>query len=381
MKKITIIFLLLWSLWGNDTYSQDPAYQNFAQNRFLFNPSLTGSYGAQSWKMRSKLQWNNDGGSGYRTLSLLFEETMPCSIIDIGAKVNYNVEGAGFYKTFEAGFLSSAFLPFSASKNSDHNFRLGVDFSWGVNSIDFSRLVFSDQLDPKYGIIKPTTFIAPNQGKSSWYFNPGFGVSLRSLWNKKSSKGVMTNFGAAIYRFYSLEDGEINQSVSILGLKNSNPYRLSAFGEAEFVVKYFNRNFISFRPMILYQNQGGINYFEAGFRGGYTKTAGLGFYYHTAPGNDFGQTAWMTITSDFMIPTGKGKSLEMSFSYSENLGGLQNFTGPQFEIGISFHLSKSSICNIMGMEDDVPYNNTYKCPIMAITPGKRKMYENIWYKE
>jgi hypothetical protein len=336
--------------------------------------------------MRSKLQWNNDGGNGYKTLSLLFEETMPCSVIDIGAKINYNEEGAGLYRTLELGFLSSAFVPLNLSQFSDHNFRFGVDFSWGVNSIDFSRLIWSDQLDLKYGVkdkygnYNPTSFNSPNAGRSSWFFNPGFGVSMRSLWNKKSTKAWMTNFGVAMYRFYSLKDGEINQSVSVLGLKNSNPYRLSAFAESEFVPIYYSRKYISIRPMILFQKQGNINYLEAGIRAGYLRNAGIGFYYHTAPGNVLGQTPWLTFTTDFMISVGNGKNLEMSLSYSENMGGLQNLIGPQFEIGISYHIAKSSVCNLLNMKDDVPYNNEYKCPIMAITPGKRKMYENIWYK-
>ena len=129
MNKKLILLFAIFMLIHFHTSAQDPAYQNFAQNRFLFNPSLTGSFGAQSWQLRSKMQWNNDGGNGYKTMSLLFEETMPCSIIDIGAKINYNEEGAGVYRTVEMGFLSSAFLPFSPSKYSDHNFRLGVDFS------------------------------------------------------------------------------------------------------------------------------------------------------------------------------------------------------------------------------------------------------------
>jgi hypothetical protein len=298
MKRLILIISIFAQF---SMYAQDPSYQNFVQNRFLFNPSLTGSYGAQSWKLRSKMQWNNDGGNGYKTLSLLFEETMPCSILDIGAKVNYNEEGAGLYRTLELGFLSSAFLPLGRSKYSDHNFKLGVDFSWGFNSIDFSRLIWSDQLDPKYGNVNPTTFVNPNQGRSSWYFNPGFGVSLRSLWNKKSTKAYMTNIGAALYRFYSLEDGEINQSVSVLGLKNSNPYRLSFLAEAEFVPVYFSRKYLTFRPMILYQKQGNIDYLESGFRAGYLRNAGIGFYYHTAPGNKIGQTPWMTFTTDFLI--------------------------------------------------------------------------------
>ncbi len=376
--KFYIFVLLFFFIFG--LHAQDAAYHDFAQNRNLFNPSLTGSYGAQSWKVRSKMQWNNDGGNGYKTISLLFEETMPCSIIDIGAKINYNEEGAGLYRTLELGFLTSAFIPWSIGRSSDHNFKMGMDFSWGVNSIDFSRLIWSDQLDAKYGNIYATSFSSPNDGRSAWYFNPGFGVSLRSLWNKKSTKAVMTNFGMALYRFYSIDDGEINQSVSVLGLKGSNPYRMTAFAEAEFIPIYYARKYVSIRPMLLYQKQGDINYIETGIRFGYSRSAGIGAYFHTAPGNTLGQTPWMTFSTDFMLPVGNGKRLEMNLSYSENIGGLQNFVGPQFEIGISYHLAKSSICNLMGMEDDVPYNSEYICPIMAITPGKRKMYENIWYK-
>ncbi|MFZ1704213.1 MAG: type IX secretion system membrane protein PorP/SprF [Saprospiraceae bacterium] len=360
--------------------AQDPAYHSFSQNRFLFNPSLTGSYGAQAWKVRSKAQWNNDGGGGYKTLSLLFEETMPCSVIDVGAKLNYNEEGAGLYQTLDFGFLTSAFVPFRLGKLHDHNARIGFDFSWGVNTIDYSRLIWSDQLDPKYGNINTTSFVPPNQGRSAWYMNPGLGLSLRSLWFKKSRKAVMTNVGIAMYRFYSLNDGNVNQSVSVLGLKNDNPFRMSAFVEAEFVPVYYGKRYISVRPVILYQKQGDIDYFETGMRFGYQKTAGIGFYYHFAPFNEFGQSPWITINTDVMIPVGNGKKLEMFVAYSESIGGVQNLLGPQIEIGFNFYLAKSSICNIMGMEDDVPYNTEYICPIMALTPGKRKMYENIWYK-
>ena len=365
---------------GIFAYSQDPAYLNFSQNRFLFNPSLTGTQGAQSYKFRSKLEWNNDGGQGYKTISLLYEETVPCSVLDVGLKMNYNEEGAGRYRTMELGFLTAAFVPVSRGPFSDHNLRIGLDFSWGINTIDFSRLVWSDQLDAKYGVIFPTSFIPPNEGRSNGYMNPGFGMSFRSLWNKKSANAVMTNMGVALYRFYSNDSGEINQSVSVLGLRSPNPYRLSAFAEMEFVPIYYDYKFLSLRPTAVYQKQGNIHYVEAGLRAGYIKEAGVGVYYHTAPGSNTAQTRWVTFTTDFMIRSGNGKKFEISLAWSENMGGLQNLVGPQFEIGISYHLSSSNLCKIMGMEDDVPYNQTYKCPIMALTPGKRKMYENIWFK-
>ena len=88
----------------------------------------------------------------------------------------------------------------------------------------------------------------------------------------------------------------------------------------------------------------------------------------------------MSVTLDWLFKIKPGKAIDINLSYSENIGGLKNLVGPQIELGFSIHLAKSSICNLLGLEDDVPYNTEYKCPLMALTPGKRKMYENIWYK-
>ena len=360
---------------------QDAAYTSFADNRILFNPSLVGVSGAQSWKIRGKSQWFNDGGSGYKTLGLIFEETMPCSIIDLGAKFNLNEEGSGLFRTWEAGIVSAMFIPLPSSQKHDHNLRAGADFSWGINSIDYNKLIFSDQLDPKYGNILQGSFISPNTGNSSWFFNPGVGFSLRSLWNKKSKQAVMTNAGMAMYRFYSLSGGKINQSVSILGLDNDNPVRYTGFFEMEFVPKYYGRQFLSMRPSIVYQKQGKIDYAEFGFRAGYTRSAGIGFYYHTSFLNEYGVNRWLSIHGDITIKLKKKRLMVVNFDYSSNISGLRNFSGPQFELGFTYHLAKSSICNAMDQQDDVPYNGSYNCPIMDVSPGKRKMYENIWYKE
>ena len=359
--------------------AQDPSYSSFNSNRLLFNPSLVGATGAQSWKARLKTQWLRDGGSGYKTAGLLFEETMPCTILDGGIKINVNEEGQGLYRTVEAGLLSAITLPIN-SKYHDHNFKIGLDAAFGINSINYERLIWSDQLDPKEGPKLPTNFIAPNGGNSAWFFNPGFGVSLRSLWNKEKRNAVMTNFGIGMYRFWALKDKLTNQSISVLGLSNPNNLRFTFFGETEFVPISYGRKYISFRPLIFYQKQGELDYMELGFRAGYSKRAGISLYYHLSPNNELGQTKWITAGTDFQLKADERKLIELNLSFSQNIGGLQNFSGPQFEIGFTYHIRKSSICNILGLEDDVPYSNEYKCPIMAFTPGKRKMYENIWYK-
>ncbi|MBK8701155.1 MAG: type IX secretion system membrane protein PorP/SprF [Saprospiraceae bacterium] len=361
-------------------YGQDPAFISINHNRLLFNPSLVGTTGSQSWRAAAKSQWYRDGGNGYKTVALMMEETMPCTILDGGFKILANEEGSGVYRTVELGPLMAASLTQLGNQFHDHNIRFGADLSFGFNSIDYEKLIWSDQLHPKDGIKYPTTFVAPNGGRSAWFFNPGFGLSWRSLWNKSSAKAVATNFGVAFYRFWSISDQLTNQSVSVLGLKNPNNIRFTAFAEVEAIPFYFDRQFITIRPGIYYQKQGGIDYFEMGLKTGYTRKANVGIYYHTSLSNEFGQTKWLTLGTDFLIPVGKTKILELNLAMSQNIGGLQNFSGAQFEIGFAYHLAKSSVCNTLKMEDDVPYGNEYRCPIMALTPGKRKMYENIWYK-
>lgn len=379
MKPLLLATVLLFSL--TKTWSQDPAYGSFMSGRVLFNPSLVGAMGSQSLHVRTKGQWLQDGGGGYKTVSILAEETMPCSIIDLGFKINFNEEGTGLYRTFETGFLISSFLPFSIGRNSDHNLRYGMDASWGRNSINYSKLVFSDQLDPKYGVIGPSSFNVNNPSQSKAYVNPGFGTSIRSLWNKSSKNALMTNIGIAMYRFYGLRNGELSPSISILGLETRNQVRYTAFAEAEFIPRYLGSQFISLKPFLLYQKQGNFEYLEVGTTAGWSRSSSVSLQYHTALNNIQGSTRWFSLGTSFMMKINNKKRLNLNFIFSENLGGLRNLVGSQFELGITYHIARSSICNVLDKEDDVPYGNTYRCPIMSVSPSKQKMYENIWSKD
>jgi type IX secretion system PorP/SprF family membrane protein len=362
------------------TYGQDPAYSSFHSNRLLFNPALVGSQGAQSYTMKAKTQWLNDGGHGYKTISFTAEETVPCSIMDFGVKALVNEEGIAGYRTVELGLLSAMYIPFSWNQWSDHNFRLGLDAAWGWNTVDYSKFVFSDQLDSKYGIVRPSSFVVPNDGISRNFFNPGVGCVIRSLWNKTNRHAFMTNIGLSMYRFYTFSSGQINQSVSVLGLDSPNPNRYAAFAEIEFIVKYIGRRSLTLRPQIVYQKQGDISYIEMGSRFGLARDLGLGLYYHLVPRFNNSPTKWITATFDVLKSNYKGRAVAFNFSYSLNVGGLKNFSGPQFELGIAYHLAKSTICKISGMEDAVNYSYEYKCPYYSFPPGKRKYYENLWSK-
>lgn len=377
MKKTQFVFLFILIFNSTICSAQDATYNTFLQSKMLYNPSLVGSDGAQSWKIRSKAQWLGDG-AGYRSASVLFEETVPCSIIDIGGKFNFNQEGDGGFQTYEFGFLSAIYAPFSAGE-SEHNFRMGADFGWGINRLDFSKLVWSDQLDPKYGVVRASGFGAEGVNYSKVYFNPGVGISLRSLINKSSSKAWLLNIGVAAYRLVSIYNVRVNQSASVLGLNKININRVNGFVSSKFVLRQARGELMVMEPFLVYQQQGEIGYIEGGARYGYLSNAGItGSFHRSTIGSN--TTAWASYTADFSFVSGRTNRSDIFFTYSHNVSGLQNFVGPQFEVGLNIHFRRSSVCKLLDKDDEIPYNSEFICPIMTISPGKRKMYEQIWFK-
>lgn len=359
-------------------FSQDPTFISFSSNRSLYNPAMVGYSGAQSIQIKGKSQWQNDGGGGYRTLSMIFEETVPCSLLDFGGKLLLNEEGSGLYRTGEVGILSSIYLPLKLSKSSAHNVRIGLDASWGINSINFDKLIFSDQLDPKYGPINPTGFVLPGENSSNTYATPGFGLVVRSLWNKLSSSSIASGFGVALYRFYNFSENNFNQSVSILGLNNSNGQRLTAFLDFEFSTRGgLFKNFL-IKPQFFYQKQGVIDYGEIGSRFSLLRDLGLTLLYHTDFSSNTNGTKWVSANFDFVNKFRNNTAIGINLGYAMNLGGLSNLVGPQFELGVSLYLAKSSICKLLDKDDAVPYNQL-KCPFYSLSRGQSKLYENIWY--
>lgn len=349
-------------------YCQDPFSAQFSNSRMLFNPAYTAAKGATTLSVKYKTQWYSETTSPYLTGSLVFEESLPCSILDYGVKFTFDEEGDGLFRTMEAGALLVA-TPSFRRYNTNHNFRIGADISWGIQSVQFDKLIFSDQLDPQFGINKPTSFIPPNDGKSSIYFNPGLGIVYKGLFNYKSMRTQMLNIGFGIYNIYTLKKGLFSNSRSVLGLSASESMKFTAFIEYE-VIPYFNKNsFISIKPMIFYQKQNNIQSAEIGTRIGLSKLLGLGIYFHFTDFNFTDNTGWLNLNAELGWKLNDNRRIDLSLSYCNNYSGLQNFAGPIFEFGIAYHFRK--LTKTCGSPTKVNCSN--------FTSPKNKIYENIWY--
>ncbi|MGB3546053.1 MAG: type IX secretion system membrane protein PorP/SprF [Saprospiraceae bacterium] len=374
-------------------HAQDPFFTHFYGNEALFNPALTGTRGALSLSLKSKQQWRSTADNGYQTTAVILEESMPCSIFDYGLSFLQDREGESFLQTQQIGGLLAAYVPLGRGNRSRRpaDLRFGTGLHWGQQSVDFSRLVFIDQLHPKYGRVGPdqlpisSSFTPPNDGRSSWYFQPSVGVSLRGIALAKWKKPVFVSGGAAVHNLLPLtggNNGEQGHSWSILGTGTPTIPRYSFHLEAEAVIKqYDNRSFLSLQPRLVAQTQRGLAYWEAGVDLGFTQLFTVGMSVHRArPHPDGPATNWAAMRLETGLFIGRGQRLDLGFGYSYNYSGLRNLIGSTFEVTATFSFATSPVCGLRGKPAGYDSSDALKCPTARGGRGRDKIYENIWYK-
>jgi len=384
--KLALTILIFGAGWPNAS-AQDPFFTHFYNNESSYNPALVGYRGALSLLTKYKTQWGASNIPAFRSGMASLEESLPCSIFDYGLNAAFDEEGDGVFRTYDFGGRLAGTVPFDWG-DSRHNLRLGLGLQWSFKTIDFSRLVFSDQLDPKYGLLNrmgvanASSFVPPNDGRSLWFFTPSVGGTHRILFNANNRRSPTLHYGFAVHNAYSmLRFRDSGHEESILDIGTRIPSRYAFFGTFEFIPFWDARSglFLGLRPTVLYQHQGGLQYWEAGARISASRLLALGVYYHFNETPLEGRnTNWFTLALEFGDVLSKRQRIDVGFAYSGNLTGMRNQAGPILEASISYHFGKSPSCGIAGMENDL-VRPGQECLTSNLTPRRRKMYEGIWY--
>lgn len=387
-KRLFVILGCVFVFALGTSVAQDPTYTQFFLNESRFNPALVGYRGALSFMAKYKTQWNTTGVSGFQSGYFSMEESLPCSVFDYGISMNGDQEGDGLLKTLETALRVAGTVAWDAGFSS-HNARIGLGLGWASKRIDYDRLLFSDELDPKYGTVNSqgvdlsTAFIPPNDGRSLWFFSPSIGFSHRILLNRQNRKSPTLHYGIAVHHAFSLGDREYTGNIeSILSADTRIAPRINVFANGEFILISNGRSFFSTQPVFVWQQQSQLSYFEIGNRFHLNRNLSMGVHYHgnVSKLDRNMDTNWLTIEGQFGGMTGAGRRIDLGVSYAANLTGLRNYLGPILEVSLGIHLAKSPTCKLAGFGDEVPYGNDIKCPTSALTPGRRKLYEGIWYK-
>ncbi|MFI5137724.1 MAG: PorP/SprF family type IX secretion system membrane protein [Sphingobacteriales bacterium] len=169
--------LVLWILLlpaGLNTFAQDHMYSQFFNAPLYLNPALTGQFEGD---LRMNLIYRNQftsipGSFNYLTASV--DLNIPKFGGGVGLMVTRSSEGTAYLTTTNISGLYSYSI-------GSQDFVLSFGLQAGVSNrvVDWSKLVFGDQIDPQTGYIPGSVSAAGlPQFNNKFYFDSGAGINM-----------------------------------------------------------------------------------------------------------------------------------------------------------------------------------------------------------
>jgi type IX secretion system PorP/SprF family membrane protein len=169
-----ILFFTVMMLTGLRAFSQDHLYSQYFNSPVYLNPALNGQFeGDFRANFNYRSQYTTSGSpSNYFTATV--DYNIPQFGGGVGLMFNRSSEGSDFLNTNSIAGI------YSYSVGSDeYILSFGIQAGISNRSIDYSRLVFDDQIDPTLGIIPGSTSAADALAlNNKYYFDTGAGINL-----------------------------------------------------------------------------------------------------------------------------------------------------------------------------------------------------------
>lgn len=148
-RSITLFVISLLPCLG---LAQDPSFSQFYANRIYLNPATTGLESGISLAGVSRMQWTKVD-DGFKTYGLTVEIQEPFIKSGFGLSLFKDEQGLAQLTTKSIGISYAYTIPFHTQ-----NIHIGIQGLWVQKSVDYSRLIFSDQLDPVFGVVHGTSY-------------------------------------------------------------------------------------------------------------------------------------------------------------------------------------------------------------------------------
>jgi type IX secretion system PorP/SprF family membrane protein len=188
MKRGTSRFftLFIFAIAGiTQLQAQDPQYTQFYANQPMLNPAFTGAAMGPRVAMNYRAQWVAIQGA-FRQTAISYDQPLMLgkTLHGIGGTLTSDRAGAGNLSKLTVNLNYSFAMQFGR-RGHEQYLRLGLGGGLEQASIDFNKLRFSDQIDPREGFVWATQEVFPKQNR----FNPDvhFGAVY---YNSKAWLGV-----------------------------------------------------------------------------------------------------------------------------------------------------------------------------------------------
>jgi type IX secretion system PorP/SprF family membrane protein len=331
--------------------AQDPIFTQFYNNPLYYNPGNVGLNPGMRARINYRDQWPSLPNN-FKTYSFnmdIAERSIPGSG-GLGFIILNDKAGAGKLQTTSVGLSTAARVQIRQNSVA----QVGISVSFVQKMINCNDLVFSDQLDPRYGNINPTAF----QSTESWNIAyPDFAVGgvYRFSETNLSITGIQGTFGVAVHHVF-----RPNESLS--GLSAPLPRKLVVHGDMVMGIDQSSRSFINrmnnpkslmFNPGFIYEKQGNFSTFSIGLNVLQSSTYTTGIWYRNQI-FDFVKANDLMFTLGLYLPFNKGSRMKIIYSYDLILTALRPAAGGAHEVTIAFEFDDVSLFG-----NSYAYNNRF----------------------
>ena len=300
--------------------AQDPIFSQFYSAPLQINPAFAGNTYAPHISLNYRNQWTG-WPEAYSTYSIAYDQFSPSLNIGYGLSILSDDAGGGLLKTNKI----SGFFAYRVQVKRDFYLKLGVEASGVQARYNWSKFLFPDQLDQRFGSTTPggtpiqTEEIPPENLNTSYFdISAGLlayskifyaGISMKHLNTPNESLlGINDNLNTGLPMRFTVHGGmEIN-------LIEGNKRKPSAF----------------ISPNIMFIKQGDFGQLNVGAYASYGVVF-AGIWYRQALSNPD--------ATIFLVGVKKG-IFKFGYSYDVTVSGLSGYTGGSHEVSITLNFER-----------------------------------------
>ncbi len=305
------LFQVMIIICCHSAMAQDPHFSQYFSSPLTFNPALTGYFeGDHRLSINFRNQWANISDP-YSTGTVSYDTRILKNRIGsndrwgLGVLALYDQSSEGLYKNTYLG-ISTAFQK-GLDEYGDQSIGLGVQAVFAGNTVDFSKVSFSNQFTGSgFDLGVPSGETINN--RSVHYFDLNAGL----LYNFKDDAGNQFSFGTSLFHL-------LKPRLSFFSAQNQSlqpRYTIHAGGI--FPVGEYDNVFVSTHFM---QQAGNNEYVFGGAYGAGIGTTDMTLYLG----------AWLRVNDAFYPYAGiKGKDFQLGLTYDitrSDINRIQRFSG------------------------------------------------------
>jgi len=244
-----LIFSLLVSYLAT-SQAQDAQFSQFYANPLFLNPGLAGVTECGRVNLNYRNQWPALGNA-YITYSASYDQNIPGINSGIGFLAMSDRQGDGALTRNSI----SAFYSYHLQVSEPIIISFGVQGSYYMESLDWQKLIFADQIDPTTGNIRPGSSETPPQNDNIAVvdFSAGAVMAYYDQWFAGVAVHHLTEPNIS---FYDNSDSKLPMKFTIHGGVNINL--------SQGMLGYIGEDDWSLEPQLLYMQQEGFKQLNVG---------------------------------------------------------------------------------------------------------------------